>query len=115
MCRPRLLLTSINSALRSSSVFMASPHSPRIALVDPAPLVVDYGLPALLTEWAALLPGQDAQNRLRWPAKAYAERGHNDGSVDENGVGQHSVENLVIRKAGVVQAELSIQGLVSTH
>ena len=64
----------------------------RRSLVHPAPLVIDDGFAILLVESAVLLLGQQVQHRFGRPAQTHAERGYDDGPVDEDGMRHHGVE-----------------------
>ena len=44
--------------------------------------------------WASILRGQEFQHLLGWAAQARAQRGDHDGAVDQDGVGEHGIDEL---------------------
>src|SRR3546814_3888563 len=75
---------------------------------DPVSGVVHDPPAVFLCEGAALRIGEDVQHGLGWAAQAHAERRHDNRPVDQDGVGHHGVEQLVIGERRVAQAELQL-------
>jgi hypothetical protein len=80
-----------------------------------AKLGIDDLLAILLGEGAALRLRQDVQHQLRGPAQAGAERGDDDGAVDQHGMRQHRVDQIRVGPGRVVQPQRDEDRLLGTH
>ncbi len=62
------------------------------------PLRVDHDFAVLLGECTLLRIGQDIQHQLRRAAQASTGGCHHKRPVDQNGMCQHGIQQLVVRE-----------------
>jgi hypothetical protein len=84
-------------------------------LISPLALCVDHHFTIFFGERALLRRGQDVQHQLGRAAQPGAQRGDDDGPVDEDGVRQHGVDQLRIGHARRVQPQFGEQGFLGAH
>ena len=72
------------------------------------PLRIDHYFAIFLGKSTFLAFGQDVQHRLGRPAQAHAQRRHNNGPVDQDGMLLDEVEQLLVGPFWVAQIQLVI-------
>jgi hypothetical protein len=75
----------------------------------PLTLRVDYQYTVFFGERSALRQRQDIQHGFRGAAQFDAPRRHDDRTVDQDWVGEHLVDELVVGPMRSAQAELGIR------
>eukprot|EP01022_Parablepharisma_sp_SALTPOND_P032211 TRINITY_DN833_c0_g1_i9.p1 TRINITY_DN833_c0_g1~~TRINITY_DN833_c0_g1_i9.p1 ORF type:complete len:698 (-),score=93.03 TRINITY_DN833_c0_g1_i9:5457-7550(-) len=75
---------------------------------DTLSLRVDHDFTVLFGKWPLLRIGQDIQHQLRRAAQASAVGCHHKRPVDQDGVRQHGIKQLVVRKIELIQSQLRV-------
>src|SRR5208337_4011070 len=77
---------------------------------------IDNDFAILLRERPDVRIWKNVEHRLRWPAKADAFRRHYNGPVDENRMGEHEIDELIIAPFRVSKPKLTVgRALLSQH
>ena len=110
---PVQMNSTLNALFRTAStmplILRAQNHATRL------PGAIDHQFTVLFAEFAALRAGKEIEHGFRRPAQLDAERRHHDGSIDQDRMRQHGIEQLIVGDAGGVESEVVIRGALDPH